>query len=775
MKKVYVVHHTHWDCEWYFTMDQSNIQLNYHLKELLRAIERGQVNKYVLDGQASLIDEFIRLNPNAKKIISEYVKKGNLDIGPWYTQTDQFLVQGESIYQNLKLGMEVLKSLGGTSDTIYVPDSFGQNDEVIDIYKIFNFDKLVFWRGLDPNDVEGTSFEWNNGHSKINARYLPYGYYRGYVMMDQALLKDYIIDYQKLYPDEDIVIPVGGDQRAVDLNLEELIAQYNLEYQDLEFELVSYSDIVSQNNQKVSGELLNGAYSKIHRSIYSTRNDIKLLAHQSEALLINVTTPLMVMADSYGLAYDEQTIKDIWKQLFLCHAHDSICGCNSDATNLDIFNRLTKQLDRINSLNDYIIRKVAEANILEDQLLLVNTLGYNQDKYVEVEISTRLKNFQLFTDDQQEIKYEIISRELINRASISYSNQQEDLFYKTKIRFKLKIEKYSYKILDVVQVKQEVFLPTINQVSNLDINDYSILIKPDVGDSYDYSYPDTYYQTQEIKLSDFNSKDNVYTYDALFNKHLIKLTYQLEDNTYKFKITSDFLQDVKIQLKYNQPLSTNTHLYNGLFTTKTRLNVDKNLATWKADNWKEEPSSIYPMNNAVSIGNDNWLVTNGLKEYEIEDNYVLITLLRSTKYLGRPELTRRPGIASGQEFMWVRTYDEDYLSEFTCEVGIIKASENEINKKVIENNTNYLYYQRQELNRFTGPLKYFTSNIDNHIRLNNHLSKKLNFGLLDIVGIDIVSGNINVRLVNNTHDIIEFEGIKIKVGELINHLIKEKL
>ena len=38
-KNAYIYHHTHWDNEWYFTEEDSNIQLVYHMKELLDALE----------------------------------------------------------------------------------------------------------------------------------------------------------------------------------------------------------------------------------------------------------------------------------------------------------------------------------------------------------------------------------------------------------------------------------------------------------------------------------------------------------------------------------------------------------------------------------------------------------------------------------------------------------------------------------------------------------------------------------------------------------------
>lgn len=60
-KKVHVVQHTHWDLEWYFTNNESFIQLVYHLDEVMQALEQNQLDYYLLDGQMSLLDDYFQV------------------------------------------------------------------------------------------------------------------------------------------------------------------------------------------------------------------------------------------------------------------------------------------------------------------------------------------------------------------------------------------------------------------------------------------------------------------------------------------------------------------------------------------------------------------------------------------------------------------------------------------------------------------------------------------------------------------------------------------
>lgn len=143
-RKVHVIHHTHWDFEWYFTTNESFVQLVYHLDEVMQALEENQIDYYLLDGQMSILDDYLASFPEKKERLAQLVKNGKLAIGPWYTQTDELIVRGESMVRNLNLGMELAESLGGYMNIGYLPDSFGQSKDMPKIYNGFGIQHSVF-------------------------------------------------------------------------------------------------------------------------------------------------------------------------------------------------------------------------------------------------------------------------------------------------------------------------------------------------------------------------------------------------------------------------------------------------------------------------------------------------------------------------------------------------------------------------------------------------------------------------------------------------------
>ena len=178
-KKVHVVPHSHWDREWYFTTSRSKIYLMNNFQKVLSLLEENNgYNYYVLDGQASLLDDYLSWKPEDKERIGKLVKDGKLIVGPWYTQTDQMLISGESIVRNMQYGMEISDKFGKYMNIGYVPDSFGQSAAMPQIYKEFGIEDTLFWRGVSDDDVKHTEYTWKGEDgSCVNVYQIPSGYY----------------------------------------------------------------------------------------------------------------------------------------------------------------------------------------------------------------------------------------------------------------------------------------------------------------------------------------------------------------------------------------------------------------------------------------------------------------------------------------------------------------------------------------------------------------------------------------------------------------------
>ena len=166
--KVHVVPHSHWDREWYFTTSRSKIYLMKNLRDVIETLESNDEFKYyMIEAQASLLDDYLKWMPKDEDRIRALVQKGKLVIGPWYTQTDQLIISGESIVRNLYYGIERCKDFGNYMKVGYVPDSFGQSAQMPQIYNGFGIKDSLFWRGVSDDMVDVTEFNWKGSDGTV--------------------------------------------------------------------------------------------------------------------------------------------------------------------------------------------------------------------------------------------------------------------------------------------------------------------------------------------------------------------------------------------------------------------------------------------------------------------------------------------------------------------------------------------------------------------------------------------------------------------------------
>lgn len=615
---------------------------------------------------------------------------------------------------------------------------------------------------------------------------------------------------------EIVTLPVGGDQRAVDRDLKAIIQDVNEQFgTEYKIEESNYPHIFNLLREKtnelptVQGEFMSGSVSKIHRSIYSSRYDLKKLNDTIENRLIFQLEPLMLMADDLGIPFKRELLDYIWKLLLKNHAHDSIGGCNTDKTNEMILARY-KEADQLSySTIDYLVRKISESiqGIKENDLILFNTLPYTRtDPYV-VEVSTKHEKIRLFDEMNNEVDSQILSTEKVYAGEVRRSESDYDeakYYYIHKVSFRKETRPLGYTI---VTVKEQT--GSNSSVIALNVEDkhienelykisfskgkFSILVKNqgktyenclymeesgDEGDTYDYSpaYHDKVYQLN-FDTTDITVQTGAFLSTMTLNgqwslpkdlhaRKVGELNVQI-DYTFTLSLSKDSKRidmnvklnnqamDHRMRLVVKTPVKTQVSYADTLFGIVERNNQDPHIHDWKKLGWKEEPTEIYPMIHYSTIHDDtsSWsIMSKGIKEYQVIDSSLYITLFRGVGFLGRPELLRRPGDASGNQYRYIPTPNSQLLGNLEMSLSLIITDDFDpamIQKEYQIYSVTSPYYQVQTLNRFTNPIQYFQSNkvdqlnsLKEFIDLNN---SKLVFSALELSR----DGQwVNIRLYN---------------------------
>jgi mannosylglycerate hydrolase len=681
-KKVHVVPHSHWDREWYFTTSRSKIYLMNNFQKVLSLLEENNgYNYYVLDGQASLLDDYLSWKPEDKERIGKLVKDGKLIVGPWYTQTDQMLISGESIVRNMQYGMEISDKFGKYMNIGYVPDSFGQSAAMPQIYKEFGIEDTLFWRGVSDDDVKHTEYTWKGEDgSCVNVYQIPSGYYiGGEIPEDPKHLSNFLLEepFNKLWSrstTENVLLPNGFDQAPPRENLPELITHMNHNYEDLEFEVSNfqnYIDSVKSHHpelEQISGELLNGKLMRIHKSIFSSRSDLKGLNTKIQSYLVNTLEPILSISYSLGFEYPTEVIKEIWKLMFENAAHDSIGSCVSDTTNEDVYFRYKRANDLAENLVELKLREISTRIDNQEDITITafNTTSSSKSGIFETSLYVPSLDFSIKDSEGKPydftiLRYEDQTHYILGQGNIldpSKKYYKPQTVYKVDIACELEnIPSFGYQQFHIDLhasslkkltkssdsfIENEFYKIELNNSNTIDIldkktnfvykNQAIIEENGDDGDSFNYSPPK---KDQVIRSSDFAPKVKVSTssimsmikleYNLLVPKNLeerkagkvsvslpVTLRVTLKKNTpfidFKFTVNNQNIDSHRMCVLFDSKISSNFSFADQQFGIIKRPVIrEKELKLWKAnpESWNEVPISIETCQSFVSLENDD--------------------------------------------------------------------------------------------------------------------------------------------------------------------------
>lgn len=753
MKQVHVVPHSHWDREWYFTIEDSNAMLVEHLDFLVNYLEQNEDYPYfVFDGQISIVEEYLRYRPQMETRLSNLISNGRIAVGPWYTQCDTFNPKIESVVRNLQYGIHLGNKYGKIMKVGYLPDAFGQNSYLPSIFKNCNLDYSVLQRGVETKDAQnGLSFEWisPNGET-INSNYIYFGYGPGkFLETGDQYLEDKLMPMldtiSKMSNDDSILLPSGGDQALIRTHFKETVKELNTIQDDYQFELSNYELFMDSQSfeNKICGELYTPQKARIHRTIHSQRMDFKILNNQVEKLLIENLEPLTLVASKLGIQTNQLLLDEMWKAMFDVHAHDSIGGCNSDDTNKRIVARLNEVKAKAEGQINIITKKIAKASLGEKNGLIAFNFSNKADKLIKARIFTNTKGFTI-VDNGTNVELLSFEQTLIDggtKIEVSAEGERQVKlpgYYQTDVEFKLEDLAYGYKTLEINELDDELDYEVTevksNQIStviySLELNDEVTItandktvklgfeIESDLGDSYDFAFDPNAKSIVITKISNPKVTETKSYFHATFNSHVtspnneqltIETKIKISKNEDDLQINHSFINtatDYRLRTLFITEVESDTHTADSGYGMITRNNVDRYLNEWKEQGFAEMPLAIYPFERFVKVDNLS-IINSNVKEYQVVERGLALTLVRAVGYLGRDDLSTRPGRASGINNVVVYT-PEAQMSGHKFDISYnISLVCNEPYSYYAKATNNVICYQNQSLNLFENRLERF--------------------------------------------------------------------
>lgn len=694
VETIVVVPHVHWDREWYFTCQESQVLAARDFTEALDYLEaHPDYPSYVLDGQMAVVDEYCDTVPGARGRIERLVREGRLHVGPWYTQTDQMIVGAESVVRNLLYGRASSERLGGTMRVGYVPDSFGHSPQMPLVLNEFDIERYVFWRGQSEFcGTESNQFVWESKDgSSVTAFQMPKGYATGkYLQTSPDALRERFSPLFSLM-DELACVPVailpnGHDQMPIQTDIEEALAALRVAFPDRTFVLGSLDDAIDLLEgsgtplPRVRAEFLDGKRERVHRSIFSVRNDLTVKNARVESLLSRRVEPLCTVASTLGMPYPATLIEQAWKLLLENHAHDSMGGCCSDKVNAQIKARYEEAEERAGLLAHYYERTITEAAALPgvECLGLFNMDCGDEERLVTADVLTSENRFELVDAEGAVVPYDVIETHevdpgTVDRQIVAAGNYEP--FLSTRVQFRRRVPAVGYEVLsvrelpgerpaapaasDVATFETDAYRVTVNENGTLDVTTageggrtyrgvLELVAEGNDGDEYDFSpVPGgRVVRSSEVVRAETSVVEHEHTVEVSVSYALpvpaslegwraekgtgvemrelgvaMRIVFDrasdLVDVTVDLDNTAD---DLRVRLLVPTGIASSTSLADTQFGEVERPVVDPGLAVWERDGWSERPDAIFPFLSYVALtdeGRTACVFTNGTREYEV--------------------------------------------------------------------------------------------------------------------------------------------------------------
>lgn len=444
-----LVSHTHWDRAWYCTFQEYRIRLVRLVDRLLNILENDpEFRVFMLDGQMSVLEDYLEVRPEHTEKLQNYCKTGRLQVGPWYVLADEFLVSPEALIRNLMAGHRMGLAYGGVMKVGYVPDGFGHIAQLPQILRGFGIDNAIFWRGMGADgDRLGTEFEWHAPDSScVTTILMPWGYHNvtnlGYAIhwgdvsqmqFDWELALGKIEGaLEKLKPMANtgaLLLMNGIDHAEAEPRIPEVIRRANAQLSGVEIHhgtLLEHLRRVRDSGVDLpafEGEFRWGRYSEILQGVYSTRIHLKQQNHAGETLLERYMEPLAALAWLSGADVPEGTpalAALAWRWLLLNHPHDDIYGSGIDEVHHEMAFRFSQSRQVAQALiRDnlrYLARQVDMTGQEGTPVLVYNPLSWARDEIVEALIEfefddPKAEHFRLVDSAGRVVPHQVIEDE----------------------------------------------------------------------------------------------------------------------------------------------------------------------------------------------------------------------------------------------------------------------------------------------------------------------------------------------------------------------------
>lgn len=599
-KKVIAYLHTHWDREWYREFEVFRLRLLRVFDNVLEMLENNKIPSFYFDGQVSALLDYLEIRPEKEMLVRRLIAEKKLFIGPCYTLIDEFLTDKVVFEKNLEIGLKIAKDFGCTDFIGYLADTFGHSKNIPPEFKKFGIDKCMVWRGCGDIPSE---FIFNG----INTINLIRGYFMDIFSANMTIeqkaewLKGNLDKVAEKSSDV-LLLPIGADHLGVEPDIAEQIDKVNKLLADYEITLGSpfeYFECVKDNfSFEWNDELRDNSKTFILPGCYSARMKLKQYNVKCSYLLAEADR----LQKEHGNGY-QNVIEYAYKLLLKNQAHDGICGCSTDLVHSENITRYEKILQIANTIIEELRLKYKSNSAQEFE---------STELKPNCDVISHFKGFE--------------SSLLHDTQRIPVTEDFTDIYVlrrKTKTSSDIKLE-----VIKNADGKNTLEISSGNRKIGVEFTRYI-----DNGDTYNFGpvEDDNGEKAEIISYSENDGKLTINTsffdVEVTFNELInfsIKWNNELKNKLWQVR----FILSKPVYTTYSEDMNTiiERH-FDPLYEMRKNLPKERGI---------EAKTNFAPMQRYVGAKGFG-IITKGLTEYEVFENTLSVTLLRSVGVISNPK------------------------------------------------------------------------------------------------------------------------------------------
>lgn len=459
VRTVHYVLSTHWDREWYQTFQDYRRRLVRLLDRVLDDIASGKLRgPFTTDGQSIVLEDYLEIRPERRAQVEEYARAGKLVIGPWFVLPDEWLVSGESLVRNIRLGREVARGFGAEPSAAgFVCDLFGHTGQLPQILLGFGIRGAFVWRGVEPRKTAHLRWQGSDGSEVICYRFGRAGYCDYTYDVRHSTEHGHAFDASQAAEELDLflakeaarsgIAPLlvfdGGDHLEYDEEQYKVLFEretsaafpYEIEHSTLDRYIEEMLGAADRITDVYRGEMRESAILSPEKDsqwlipgVLSSRVWIKQANADCQALLCHWAEPFATLLSTrLREEYPTQFLQTAWRWLLMNHPHDSICGCSIDEVHEDMKYRFAQCRQIAEGQTDEslaLIARAVEGELAANEVRVVvaNPLPTPLDENVELTLDIPVEwgkyneffgfepkpAFRLYASTGEEIPYQLL-------------------------------------------------------------------------------------------------------------------------------------------------------------------------------------------------------------------------------------------------------------------------------------------------------------------------------------------------------------------------------